>query len=88
MLGQRCFYVQYLYSRNVIRRYCFSKKSDIFPGVIRYRRQKTGQLLEIGINRQIQSLLERYGDTSGDYLFPLVDESETPYSGYKKLITR
>ena len=62
----------------------FLKKSDIFPGVIRYRRQKTGQLLEIGINRQIQSLLERYGDTSGDYLFPLVDESETPYSGYKK----
>ena len=29
-------------------------------------------------------MLERYGDTSGDYLFPLVDESETPYSGYKK----
>ena len=60
------------------------KKSDVFPGVIRYRRHKTGQLLEIGINRQIQSLLERYGDTGGDYLFPLVDESETPYSGYKK----
>lgn len=65
----------------------FLKKSDIFPGVIRYRRQKTGQLLEIGINRQIQNLLERYGDTSGDYLFPLVDESETPYWGIKKLIT-
>ena len=66
----------------------FLKKSDIFPGVIRYRRQKTGQLLEIGINRQIQNLLERYGDTSGDYLFPLVDESETPYSGYKKAYNR
>ena len=64
------------------------KKSDVFPGVIRYRRHKTGQLLEIGINRQIQNLLERYGDTSGDYLFPLVDESETPYSGYKKAYNR
>ena len=30
MLGQRCFYVQYLYSRNVIRRYCFSKKERYF----------------------------------------------------------
>jgi len=60
------------------------KKTDVFSGVIRYRRHKTGQLLEIGINRQIRELLERYDDTTGDYLFPLVDESETPYSGYKK----
>ena len=60
------------------------KKTDVFPGVIRYRRHKTGQLLEIGINRQIQKLLERYGDTSGDYLFPLVEDSEAPYLSYKK----
>lgn len=65
----------------------FLKKSDIFPGVIRYRRQKTGQLLEIGINRQIQNLLERYGDTSGDYLSLWLMNLKLLIRGIKKLIT-
>lgn len=60
------------------------KKSDVSFGVIRYRRHKTGQLLEIGINRQIQDLLERYKDTEGTYLFPLIDDSDSIYLNYKK----
>lgn len=60
------------------------KKSDVSFGVIRYRRHKTGQLLEIGINRQIQDLLERYKDTEGTYLFPLIDDSDSIYLNYKR----
>lgn len=66
------------------------KKKDISGGVIRYRRQKTGQLLEVGINRQIQCLLDRYKDTAGDYVFPLVIPSDTKdiYAAYKKAYDR
>lgn len=60
------------------------KKENVFQQEIRYKRHKTGQFLEIGINRQIQSLLERYGNTPGEYLFPLLEEMEDPYSSYKK----
>lgn len=60
------------------------KKSDILSGVIRYRRYKTGQILEIGVNRQIKSLLERYEDTEGIYLFPLIENSDAIYLSYKK----
>lgn len=52
----------------------FLKKSDVLSGVIRYRRHKTGQTLEIGVNRQINNLLERYEDTEGIYLFPLIEK--------------
>lgn len=60
------------------------KKTDVSVGEIRYKRHKTGQLLEIGINRQIRDLLERYRNTTGVYLFPLVDEVANPYASYKK----
>lgn len=60
------------------------KKKDVFQQEIRYRRHKTGQFLEIGINRQIRNLLERYGATPGEYLFPLLEGVEDPYSSYKK----
>lgn len=66
------------------------KKKDISDGVIRYKRQKTGQLLEVGVNRQIQALLSRYADTAGDYVFPLVIPSDTndTYAAYKKAYDR
>lgn len=60
------------------------KKSDISDGVIRYRRHKTGQLLEIGINRQIQDLLKKYNNTDGVFLFPMIKDSEALYLSYKK----
>lgn len=60
------------------------KKEDVFQQEIRYRRHKTGQLLEIGINRQIRNLLERYEDTPGEYLFPLLETTGEIYSSYKK----
>lgn len=69
---------------NSSRGYCTAEKEDIFQQEIRYKRHKTGQILEIGINRQIQSLLESYGDTPGEYLFPLLEGVENPYSSYKK----
>lgn len=66
------------------------EKKDISDGAIRYRRQKTGQLLEVGVNRKIQHLLDKYNGTTGEYVFPLVIPSETKetYSAYKKAYDR
>lgn len=59
------------------------KKTDVFPELICYKRHKTGQLIQIGINKQIGHILNRYVDTAGEYVFPLVLESSDPYSSYK-----
>jgi len=64
------------------------KKTDIIPGEIRYKRQKAGQLIRIGINRQISQIMEKYENTEGDYLFPLLEKEKSPYEGYKDVYHR
>lgn len=59
------------------------KKNDIFPGEICYLRHKTGQLIRVGINREIRRILEKYENIPGEYIFPLFAEGLEPYAGYK-----
>ena len=59
------------------------KKADLFPDEICYRRHKTGQLMRVGMNRQIIRILTRYEHVVGEYVFPLFTEEQEPYAGYK-----
>ena len=59
------------------------KKADLFPDEICYRRHKTGQLMRVGMNRQIIRILTKYENTVGEYVFPLFTEEQEPYAGYK-----
>jgi len=52
----------------------FLKKSDIREGVITYRRKKTGQLLEIKINTEMNQIIRYFKEetTNSLYVFPLI----------------
>ena len=65
----------------------YLKKQDIQNGVIRYRRRKTRQLIEVAIEPLMQEIIDRYSaKTKGKpYVFPilpLVDEENT-YCAYR-----
>ncbi|MEY8685502.1 tyrosine-type recombinase/integrase [Bacteroides sp. AN502(2024)] len=59
------------------------KKKNVFPAEICYKRHKTDQLMRVGINREINRILERYKNVPGEYMFPLFTEKEEPYTGYR-----
>ena len=48
------------------------KKADLFPDEICYRRHKTGQLMRVGMNRQIIRILTKYENTVGEYVLSLI----------------
>jgi len=52
----------------------YLKKSDIRNGVLRYRRKKTGQYLEIRIIRELQEIIDFFSSRVVDspYLFPII----------------
>lgn len=56
---------------------CFLKKSNLSNGVLAYRRQKTGQLLQIKWEKPMQQMLNSLGGTDTDYLLPVIKNSAT-----------
>ena len=65
----------------------YLKKQDLQSGIIRYRRRKTGQLIEVAIEPMMQEIINRYASkTRGtSYLFPILPKAdeETTYRAYR-----
>ena len=50
----------------------YLKRSDIHDGHITYKRHKTGQMLTIRWEQQMQDIVDRYPNTETDYLLPII----------------
>lgn len=50
----------------------YLKKSDLKNGIITYRRQKTGQMLNIRWLKEMQQILDKYPRKNTDYLLPIL----------------
>ena len=65
----------------------YLKKKDVQKGIIRYRRRKTGQLIEVAVEPMMQHIIERYAGQTKDtpYLFPILPyaDEETTYHAYR-----
>ena len=65
----------------------YLKKQDVQNGIIRYRRRKTGQLIEVAIEPMMQEIIKRYTEKTKDtpYLFPILPltDEETTYRAYR-----
>ncbi len=48
------------------------KKEDVVNGEIRYKRKKTGQMLQIRINGSIGTIIRRYDRPRAQFVFPIV----------------
>jgi len=62
----------------------FLRKANISVDELYYKRHKTGKTIRIGINRQMRDLFEKYEGENGDYLFPLINNSESLYTSYRR----
>lgn len=50
----------------------YLKRSDMHDGHITYKRHKTGQMLTIRWEQQMQDIIDRYPNTQTDYLLPII----------------
>lgn len=50
----------------------YLRKSDLRNGHVIYRRRKTGQVLTVGWTKEMQQILNKYGENSSDYLLPII----------------
>ena len=60
----------------------FLRKSDLRNGYVTYRRRKTGQVLNVAWTKEMQMIVDKYGDNPSDYLLPIIRRSnirELPY---------
>ena len=68
----------------------YLKKRDIHNGIIRYRRRKTGQLIEVAVEPVMQEIINRYASkTKGlPYLFPILPyaDEECTYRAYRSAL--
>lgn len=68
----------------------YLEKQDIRNGIIRYRRRKTGQLIEVAVEPMMQDIINRYANkTKGrPYLFPILPhaDEETTYRSYRSAL--
>lgn len=55
----------------------YLKKSDLQNGVVTYRRRKTGQQLQIEWTKEMQMVLDKYGENETAYLLPIICKSDT-----------
>lgn len=55
----------------------FLKKSDLRNGILSYRRQKTGQLLMIRWEPQMQEIVDKYDTSGSTYLLPIIREKDS-----------
>lgn len=51
---------------------CNLRKSDLMDGVLSYRRQKTGQLMQVKWEKLMQQLLDKFPKTGSPYLLPII----------------
>lgn len=63
----------------------YLKKTDLKGGFICYRRRKTGSMLVIQWERQMQAIVQRYSSLTGDspYLLPILISGRDDYSSYR-----
>lgn len=61
----------------------YLKKSNIQGGIIHYSRRKTGQLMSIKIESNIQAIIDKYCSEDRDYLFPIIS-SKDAHKAYKQ----
>jgi integrase len=59
---------------------------DVQCGCITYRRQKTGQLLNIKIEKCTQEIIDRYHSPDSDYVFPIIKTAGNEYREYKNAL--
>jgi integrase len=59
---------------------------DVQCGCITYRRQKTGQLLTIKIEKCTQEIIDRYHNPNSDYIFPIIKIAGREYREYKNAL--
>lgn len=56
---------------------CHLVKDDLKGDILSYRRQKTGQLLEIRVEAPLGKLLRKYADENSPYLLPMLRPDES-----------
>ena len=65
----------------------YLKKQNVQNGIIRYRRRKTGQLVEIAVEPMMQEIISHYAPQAKKtpYLFPILPQAdeETTYHAYR-----
>jgi hypothetical protein len=59
---------------------------DVQCGCITYRRQKTGQLLTIKIEKCTQEIIDRYHNPDSEYVFPIIKTAGNEYREYKNAL--
>jgi integrase len=62
------------------------RRQNLQSGYITYRRQKTGQLLNIKIEKCAQEIINRYADPKSDYIFPIIKTAGCEYRQYKNAL--
>jgi len=58
----------------------YLKKSNLQNGVICYARRKTGQLLTVKIEPEVQRIIDKYRFASETYVFPIITSSDVKKS--------
>ena len=82
------------YSRGMAFIYiAYLRKSNLKNGILSYRRQKTGQLLNIKWEPQMQQIVDRYSNKNSDFMFPILDNNKQNHfkeyrTAYNKLLRR
>lgn len=67
----------------------FLKKSDVCDGVITYSRRKTRQRLQVRIEPEIRSIIDRFGRSESPYLLPVIrTDSGNPDRQYENAYCR
>jgi integrase len=62
------------------------RRKDVQCGCITYRRQKTGQLLNIKIEKCTQEIINRYHNPDSDYVFPIIKTAGREYREYRNAL--
>lgn len=68
----------------------YLKKQDVRNGIIRYRRRKTGQVIEVALEPIMQDIIDRYAEKAKGtpYLFPILPQAdeEKTYQAYRSAL--
>lgn len=71
----------------------FLRKGNLKNGILTYRRQKTGQQLNIKWEPQMQEIMNRHTKPESDFMFPIIDEKKPDFyrqyrAAYNKILRR
>jgi integrase len=68
----------------------YLKPTNIYKGMLSYKRHKTGQIVELRWEQQMQEIVERYPNSSGLYLLPFItkqnDKERNQYRHYQFVV--